>query len=615
MATRIRSPRRVLLLSLVVTGLAFALAARAVDAGGGTGTLELVLPEAIESVDPPRASTEAGSTLVANLFERLYGYDYLARPYRLEPCLAAAMPEVSEDGLVWTVRLREDARYLDDPCFPDGKGRAIRASDVAFCLKRLVDAHIDSSARWVFLDRIVGLREFGEASAKVEPDPRRAAYTKADGYPDVKGLEVVDARTLRLRLPRRFPDLAYLLASTFASIYPPEAVARYGADVGKHPVGTGAYRLEIFVPGRSMVLSKNPDYRERTYPSEGTGDDRERGFLADAGRRLPLNDRVVVTFQTDSAAAWNAFLQGRYDRCEIPPSLAPVVLDVAAEAFLPAYREKDLQLAVYPRLEVYFTAFNMQDPVFGRPAGEKGLAIRRAICLADDVAWELENLYRGTAVRITTPLLDEFAESDPTFLAPWARQADESREEALEAARDVLAEAGLAGGEGVPPLEMDVLDYPATRQAFQRFQAQLAAIGLTVRPVYGTWADVRGRINAGKARMWSVNWEADYPSAGTFFEVFYAPGNPDPIAGGYSNPAFDERYETALAATDPEARTEAFRELQEIVCQDCPWSFRFRRLRFDAVQPWLRNYRFNGLVPRFFEYCRIDMAQRNARRR
>ncbi len=574
--------------SLLLLGVVFlpGLGARAADV---KGTLQVVLLEEVKGIDPPQAGTPATRTLAANLFERLYAY---GPDHEVLPCLAAAPPEVSEDGLTWTFELRPDVRFVDDPCFPDGKGRAVTASDVVFCLKRLVDVHVDSSARWVFLDRIVGLGEFSERSAKAKADPRRVSYDEASGYPPVKGLEVVDALTLRIRLPRPFPDLAHLLASTFASVYPPEAVARYGDDVGAHPVGTGPYRVEMFLPGRSMILGLNPGYRD------GDG---------------VQNDRVVITFHSDPAAGWNAFLRGDADVCEVAPSMASVVLQGSPLALAPAYASKGLKLVTSPYLEVYFLAFNMKDPVLGSPAGEKGLAIRRAICLVDDVRWEIQNLYRGTVIPVAGPLLDEFPESDPTWLAPWSRRPGESLDDVKVAAREVLQEAGL--GDGVKGLEMDVLDYPATRQAFERLRAQMADVGLELAPVFVDWPTMRRRIAAGESRMWALSWAADYPSARTFLEVFYAPGNPDPIAGGYSNPAFDELYESSLATADPDERRETYRELQEMIGRDCPWHFRYRRVRFDALHDWVEGYRYDSLVPRWFAACRIDVARRNAYRK
>ena len=58
------------------------------------------------SLDPAQASSIYANTLVVNLYDTLYRYKYLARPYRLEPNLAEGMPQVSADGLIYTIRMQ-----------------------------------------------------------------------------------------------------------------------------------------------------------------------------------------------------------------------------------------------------------------------------------------------------------------------------------------------------------------------------------------------------------------------------------------------------------------------------------------------------------------------------
>ena len=75
-------------------------------------------------------------------------YDYTARPYRLVPAAAEAMPEVSEDGTTYTFRLRE-AYYATDPCFGQGKRRQVLAADFVYGWKRLADRRLGGSGEWL----------------------------------------------------------------------------------------------------------------------------------------------------------------------------------------------------------------------------------------------------------------------------------------------------------------------------------------------------------------------------------------------------------------------------------------------------------------------------------
>ena len=69
-------------------------------------TLHIALISEMNGFDPAQASEEIRTTCVLNTYDSLYAYAYLKRPYELEPCLAASMPDVSADGLVWRIPLK-----------------------------------------------------------------------------------------------------------------------------------------------------------------------------------------------------------------------------------------------------------------------------------------------------------------------------------------------------------------------------------------------------------------------------------------------------------------------------------------------------------------------------
>ncbi len=583
------------------TLLIFVLTAGAPDAQAGpSGTLEMEIPLAPRCLDPIRADDDTSRTLVANLYDRLFAYHYLHRPYQLVPSLAAGMPEVSEDGLTWTIRLRDDVVFADDACFPGGKGRALTAADVVFCFLRLMDASAGSSATWVFKNRIVGLDAFAAAATGKTP------------YPAVEGLKAVDERTLRIQLMRPFPELPWLLATTQTSIYPPEAVATYGETFAERAVGTGPYVLRTHIPGRSMVLAANPRYREVLYPAQGRRGDVEANMLDDAGRQLPLNNMVVLTFPERGAVAWNQFLKGQGDVCAVPHEVIDGNLDPATLEPLEHLTDAGVTLHRHPRLEIFYDAFSMKDPILGHPAGDKGRALRRAICLTTGVEWQMRALYRNAAEPVEGILLPEFPESDPTFKPAWVRQADETIEEARAAAREALEEVGYTPENPPPPLTMDILDDEGSRQAFARFQQQLAPVGIRVEAHRVAWADLRARVREGKAQMWSSYWLADYPSAQNFLQLFAGAESPDALAGGYDDPEFNDLYEAARVLPPGEKRTELYRAMQEKLTQDCPGasgsvgSAWMRRAIGSATTATTRSR------PRFFEYCRVDTARRQA---
>ncbi|MGE4488839.1 MAG: ABC transporter substrate-binding protein, partial [Kiritimatiellales bacterium] len=119
----------------------------------------------IQGFDPARAGDVASSMVIGRVYEGLLDYAYLDRPYRVQPLLAESMPEVSDDGLTYTFKIRPGIYFQDDACFPNRKGRELCAEDFVYSIKRVADLKTASSGYWAFNGRIVGLDEWRAATA------------------------------------------------------------------------------------------------------------------------------------------------------------------------------------------------------------------------------------------------------------------------------------------------------------------------------------------------------------------------------------------------------------------------------------------------------------------
>ncbi len=268
--------------------------------------------------DPQAAGDIYSNYVNRAIFDSLYRYDYLARPYRIVPNTAAALPEISADGKTWTIRIRPGIYFADDPVFK-GKRRELTAADYVYSLERILDPQMRSNSLQIVDGRFVG------ADAVV-------ARAKATGHFDydapLEGLRAVDRYTLHFELV--FPDYELLsnLTTTATAAVAREVVDAWHDPSGwvmGHPVGTGPYRLAEWRRGQRIVLEANPGFREERFPQATDASDRAlvRGL---AGRRLPLTRRVVISVIEEAQPRLLAFRQGDLDFVAVPNELISKVI-------------------------------------------------------------------------------------------------------------------------------------------------------------------------------------------------------------------------------------------------------------------------------------------------
>ena len=76
--------------------------------------LRYVFPVAETGFDPAGVHDLYSAHVNGSIFETLFTYDYLASPAKLVPRTAVALPEVSADGLTYTIRLQKGIYFAAD---------------------------------------------------------------------------------------------------------------------------------------------------------------------------------------------------------------------------------------------------------------------------------------------------------------------------------------------------------------------------------------------------------------------------------------------------------------------------------------------------------------------
>ena len=264
----------------------------------------------ITSLDPAFAKNQANMWGIDHLFN---GLVYLDDSLNIIPCLAKSWT-ISADGLQYTFHLNNNVYFHDNPCFTNGKGRKMVASDVVYSLNRIIDSTVNSTGSWIFKDRVQSQNPFAAA----------------------------DDSTFILRLEKPFRPMLGILTMQYCCIVPHEAVEFYKKDYRKNPVGTGAFVFKKWLENQGLFLIKNQNYWEKD----------------SLGQQLPYLDGVRISFMPDRKTAYLEMMKGKLDyMVGIESSVVNELLTQDGE--LQPKQLGKIQLIKTPYLNSEYLGFNM----------------------------------------------------------------------------------------------------------------------------------------------------------------------------------------------------------------------------------------------------------------
>ncbi|MEN8822607.1 MAG: ABC transporter substrate-binding protein [Abyssibacter sp.] len=512
------------------------------------------------NLDPVQSAVIYSNFVVLNTYDTLYSYKYLARPYELKPNLAKALPEVSEDGLTYTIRLKEGSGFIDDPAFADGKGREVIAQDFVYSIKRHFDPKNRSQGAWLWQGKIVGLDQWKDDGA--------------DYGAEIEGLKALDDHTIQIKLVKPFPQLTYTLAMGFAALVPHEAVEAYGRELSVRPVGSGPFKLERFSTAKAVFVP-NPNYRQEPVNLAAEGYDpalhAEYGLEAIDGKAPPFVDRLEIDFITETASRWASFTSDKeVQYSHVPVEQVDSVLASKQPLELKPEWSERYHSAHGTEAGFVYTYFNMDRPALGTsddPAqNAKNKALRCA--MVDAFSWAERNarFYSGIGnvfPGVITPVVPEFDPETPRG----------SVTQDMAAAKQALEDAGWTP-ETLPEIIYGHVASVTNRQMFEQFRGFMAELGFPVDKVrgesYATFGDFNKGIKTNQFDVGGLGWGLDYPDAENTLQLFYGPNRtPGSNNANYSNPEFDALYEqTAVMQPGPE-RTAIYRQMNQMVIDDC----------------------------------------------
>ena len=571
--------------------------------------LRYAFPSAETGFDPARINDLYSSTITAHVFETPLHYDHLARPFKIRPLTAVAMPEVSDDFRTFVFRIQPGVLFADDPAFK-GRPRELVAQDYVYSVKRYYDPKINSP-KFSNLEEegIVGLRELRDDALK--------SKLPFDYDRPVDGLAALDRYTLRVRLREGRPRHLYMWANvgTYGAVAR-EVVESYGEKIMEHPVGTGPFRLAEWRRSSRIVMERNPLYRERLYDAEPNPDDATGQALLKQfkGRRLPMIDRVEIAIIEEAQPRWLAFLNGEHDFMErLPNDFINQVLPGGKLA--PPMVKRGIVPLQVPLSDVTLLVFNMEHSVIGGNAPEK-VALRRAMALAYDVGREIRLARRGQAIAaqsIMTPLVSGYR----------AELRTEAGTHDLPRAKALLDLYGYVDRDGdgfreLPDGRPLVLEYATQsdqgqRQLDELMQKDMKALGVRLDVKVAQWPENLKAARAGKFTLWRVGSIATSPDGQSALERLYGPSAGQSNLARFRLPAFDRIYEQMNLLPDGPARQALFDAATRLLVAYAPYRVGVHRIATDLPYPWVTGFRRPPFWYDWWPYIDIDAAVREAR--
>ncbi|HLW12158.1 MAG TPA: ABC transporter substrate-binding protein [Casimicrobiaceae bacterium] len=567
-------------------------------------TLHVAFPVAETGFDPQATSDLYSDHVQRAIFETLYAFDYLARPYQRVPRTAAALPQIEDGGRTWTFHVKAGIHFADDAAF-NGRKRELTAADYVYSWKRLLDPRVRSPFSWYLQGKIVG------ADAVIDA----AKGGKLDYDAPIEGLRALDRYTIRVKL--KDPDyilFGYLCSSPMAAVAR-EVVERYGDTNGwtmDHPVGTGPFTLKSWRRGQQIVLDANPNFRDERFPEPSDAADRT-AFADVAGKRLPLVDRVEVAIMEESNPRLLAFDSRALDYVDLPSELTDHALD-ASNHLKPVYTARGVTLQRLTQPAVQYAYFNMQDDVVGGYTNEK-VALRRAVVMAFNTAELIKVVYQGQALPATQPIPPNVPGHDDSLnvAAPYDPAG----------ARALLDKFGYVdrNGDGwrdLPdgkPLSLVMASMPTTRdrEIDEIWQRNLKAVGIRVEFMKQKWPDLLKMGKAGHLQFWRVGWINAYAEGDAFAQLLYGGNIGQTNYSRFDLPAYDALYRQSRTIPDGPERNRLYRRMAELVAAYNPWVLHVYTIEDTLVQPWVRGYKKHAYWSHPWEFIGIDTARLAAR--
>ena len=534
-----------------------------------------------------------------NIFEPLISYDYMARPLRLVPKTALALPSIEQEGKVYTFKIRPGIFFTEDAAFK-GKKRELVAADYVYTIQRILDP-ANRSTTISFIDgKILGADAVVAAAKK---------SGKFNYDTPIAGLKALDKYTMQITLNQPDYNFQYILAYNAFGAVAREVVEHYGDRIGQHPVGTGPYQLGKYVPRSKIELVTNPHYRGFVWNYQSNGNAWDDALVKQMqGKKMPQIDKIVISIIEEEQSRWLAFKSGQLDFDKLTSNAVEQALDEKNQ-LKPELTKLGIQHFPQKDLEVTYTTINMRDPVVGGQSLDK-VALRRAIALSYNNKEAIKLLYKGQAVSAQSIFPEGVNGFDPSYRNSIGYNP--------VLANKLLDRFGYKKGadgyrtlpNGKPlTLKINTQAGSASQNAAEFWKKSLDAVGLKVDFKVSNFADNMKEAVQCKHMIWSGAWIADYPEGENFAQLLYGPNAGQGNVACYESKAYDALYEQAMKLK-PEQRGAYYQKMSRQMEADTPWIMHNTRIRNWVIQKHVQGFKAHPILTNTWQYLDIEPTKK-----
>ena len=541
--------------------------------------LRLSVDNSIKTFDPAVVFNDDGLTVLSQSLETLYQYHYLKRPYEVIPSLAESMPEITDEGRRYLIKIKRGVLYHPHKFLKDT--REVIADDFIWAIKRLAFRPLKSTGNWLFEGKIKGFNNFTNEVG----DSLEKFYTK-----EIEGLRKIDDYTFEILLEKPEPNLLYFLSMNFTSPTPIELLKGLENDLSETLVGTGAFYLE-FSNDQEYRFKKFEKFHDEYYPTVGDRYANTEQLLGSSREKLPFLSGVEFKVIENENERWESFKNKEIDLLNLPKKFLSF-LSQDESTLSQELEEMGVEVKHFSRQTSRWLGFNMNDPLVGQNDN-----FRKALAHIVDVDEYIKIVTNNTSLKANSI----YNPSIPGYRPATKLDYEYNKEKAL---RYLHASKVNPSAVSLTYSTRGKEDVHFKETNF--FKSQFAKLGIELKIETLNFSQFLKRGRAGELQVWTDNWIYDYPDGENILQLLVSKNHPGINKSGYSDNEVDKLFLRMSTELDKKERFELMYDIEKIVSRDTPWVMLLYESTYILKQKNVKNFRKSFFIRNYTKYIRKD---------